>query len=215
MPAANGKEQGWLGGLADGADRFVQDRFDRLAATAREQSGRIAEHAAERFSRNLVEHVAQRLSAQLAWAAATIAALVIAVWLLAVGVAGALGDVLGASWRGQLVAGGITLLAALLTIALVRARTRRRAEEAKAAEGVSEAQELDSEDSEPDPDAETSRSPGQDALEAATDLLRRHPVAGMATLAAVGLLVGWRVSRSEPSSRQADFDARPRARSRA
>ena len=196
MPGDNGETRGWLGGLADRTDRFVRGRVEHLAATAREKSAEIAEHSAERFARHLVEHVARRLAAELAWAAAAVGALIIAVWLLAVGSSGALGEALGRPWLGQLVAGAITLLAALATGALVRTRTRRRrAEEAATAASTAASQHIAPAHGEPDPDGDVADSPGQVALKAGTDLLRRHPLASFAALSVVGLLIGSRRSR--------------------
>jgi hypothetical protein len=196
MPATDGETRGWLGGLADRTDRFVGGRVEHLAATVREKSAEIAEHSAERFARRLVELVAQRLAAELAWAAAAVGALIIAVWLLAVGISGALGEALGRPWLGQLVAGAITLLAALATGALVRARTRRRrAEEAAIAASAAAPQPVAPAHGEPDPDGDVADLPGQAALKAGTDLLRRHPLASLAAVSAVGLLIRSRRSR--------------------
>jgi hypothetical protein len=123
MAATNGTSRSWLGGLVDEAGRYLTERIDHLAETARQETGRLAEHAAERFARNLVEQISRRLATRLAWAAATAGAMVIAVWLMAVGLAGALGELLGRAWIGQLAAGAVLLLS---TPAWPSRRTDRR-----------------------------------------------------------------------------------------
>jgi hypothetical protein len=124
MPATNGARRSWLDGLVDEAGRYVTERIDHFAETARQRAGQFAEHAAERFARNLVEQISRRLATRLAWAVATAGAMVIAVWLLAVGMAGALGEVLGRAWIGQLAAGAVLLLTTLVAISIARGRSR-------------------------------------------------------------------------------------------
>jgi hypothetical protein len=51
--------------------------------------------------------------------------MVIAVWLMSVGLAGALGEFLGRPWIGQLAAGGVLLLSTLLAISIARGRSRK------------------------------------------------------------------------------------------
>ena len=196
MPATNGEERGWFGGLADQADTFVQERIDRLAATARESSGRFAEHAAETFARHLAEKIAQRLATQLAWAVVAIGSLLIAVWLLALGLASAIGEALGRPSLGQLVAGAIMLVVAVATAAGIRARARRRrAEDARNSGSTPVPPEAATARGEPDAASGAADSPGQQALTAGVDVLRRHPLASLAALSAVGLLIGLRRSR--------------------
>jgi len=209
----NGAEHGWLGGLADEADRFVQGRIDNLATTARERSSQFAEHAAESFARHLAETVAQRLATQLAWAVVAIGSLLIAVWLLALGVASAIGEALGRPSLGQLVAGAIMLLVAVAAGASIRRRARRRrAEDARTADDADVPGEAAPEPDEPDPASNGSDSPGQQALQAGTDLLRRHPLASAAALAAVGVLVG--LNRSRSKATRPAHPRRPRSAAR-
>jgi hypothetical protein len=125
MAATNGTSRSWLGGLVDEAGRYLTERIDHLAESARQETGRLAEHAAERFARNLVEQISRRLATRLAWAAATAGAMVIAVWLMAVGLAGALGELLGRAWIGQLAAGAVLLLSTLVALSIARGRSRQ------------------------------------------------------------------------------------------
>jgi hypothetical protein len=211
MPGDNGGVRGWLGGLADEADGFVQERIDRLAATARERSSEFAEHAAETFARHLADKVAQRLATQLAWAVVAVGSLIIGVWLLALGAAGALGEVMGRPWLGQVVGGAILVLVALVAGANIRARARRRrADDALIPSSAVGSPEPARDDPEPAPD--DTRSPSEAALKAGTDLLRRHPVVSLAVLSVMGLLIGSRGSRSRAGHSTHNHGTRSAAR---
>ncbi len=203
MSARNGGGKAWLGGLADEADRFVRSRIERLAAAARQQTDQLAEHAGERFASHLVDQISRRLAARLARAAAAVGAVVIAVGLLAVGVAGALGEVFGRAWLGHLAAGVLTLLVVLAAGAVARTQARRRSErEAAAAERAAAEQSAPKRDA---ADADEAASGvtgalGRAAAEAGADLLRRHPVASLAAISAAGMLAGSLLARSDGRS---------------
>ncbi len=128
MPAENGTRSGWLGGLADQAENFLRVRTDRLVAAARQETEQLAERAGERFAVALVEQLSRRLAARIAGAAAVVGSVVIAVWLLAVGLAGALGELMDSTWLGQIVAGALTLLAVGICISISRVQSQARLE---------------------------------------------------------------------------------------
>jgi len=205
----SGAKGGLLNGFADEADRFVEARLERLAESAREKTDQLAEHAGERFARHFVDELMQRLAAKLAWAAAAAGALVVAVCLIIVGLAGALGEVFGRPWLGQLGAGVATLLVAIVAGAIARARKRRSDEWEKtraALEEVRAAAESESEDSEDDGDEDGAGDLGRQAVKAGTEFLRRHPVAGAVAISAAGLLASSIIARSNGRSRSEDED---------
>ncbi|HTE05215.1 MAG TPA: hypothetical protein VK824_03385 [Planctomycetota bacterium] len=201
---------GLLAGLADETDRFVKERFERIAVTAREKTEEFAEHAGERFARHLVDQLVERLASRLAWAAAAAAALAVALWLIVAGLAGALGEAFGREWLGQLAAGAITLIIAFGSLAVVRSRKRRRAEGAKTTAALEAARVATAPSSESRDDGEEGATGdvgdladtlGRQALEAGAKLVRRHPVASAAAISAAGLLAGTLLARSNGKSR--------------
>jgi hypothetical protein len=184
MPATDSRS-GWFGELAGTVDRFVRVRIDRLAATARQQTDQLTAHAGERFARSLVDQLSRRLAARLPWAVAAVAALVMAISLLAIGLAGALGEFYGRAWIGQLVAGSLMLLVALATGAIARARTRLR-DEREALEAA--------------PAAEGHGPQGD--VEAGAGMPDRHPIVEVAAISAFGLLTHALLARTNGRERR-------------
>ena len=179
MPAPR-TQDGWLSELVESADRFVRARIDRLAAAARRQTERLAEQAGERLARHLVEQISRRLAARLAWSLAGVGVLFIGALLIALGVAGALGELYGRLWVGQLAAGGLALLVALVAFGIGRARARRRREEK--AERADE------------------RGRPQAGVEPDAGAARRRPIVDMGAASAIGLLAGALLTRSNGRS---------------
>lgn len=178
----------WFRGLADDAEHFIRARIERLAAAARPQADQLIE----------------RVGARLAGVAVAIAVMIIAVWLLAVGLAGAISAALGQEWLGQLLAGGFLLLATWAGLAISRARAQRRRERE-----ASRAAQLEALEAERERDAQDAAKKAmadalsEELMDAGTDALRQHPIAGMAALGAAGVLAGSILSaRSNGHSRR-------------
>lgn len=193
---------GWLGGLADQAEGFLQARLDRLVAATQRQTDRLADSTAERFAQHLVGELTQRLAARLLFAAVAAAVMVIGAGLLALGLAGALGEAFGRPWLGQLAAGAFALTAALVALAFARTRDRRRREPLQpeatpTARPVAQtAPTLAREHVAPNPNEEVFDAMSRQAVLSGTDLLRRHPLVSMAALSAAGMLAGTLLQRS-------------------
>ncbi len=189
--------EGIFGSLADKADRFVQQRLDHLATLARAKADQLAEQAGEHFARQLVDQISQRLAARIALMTAAASALVAGIWLLVSGLSGALGELLGREWFGQLVAGAFTLLVVVVVGVVIRMRRRWRkaraeAEAKQAAEEAARANVASA--------ADVASELGLQAMQASGALLRNHPVASAAAVTAVGVLAGTLLSRSNGRS---------------
>jgi multisubunit Na+/H+ antiporter MnhG subunit len=112
----------WFGRVADTARDLVRDRIEEAA----KQAAQILD---EEFSHALAD--AERRLRRLAIYAGMLA---VGVALIAVGLAGAVGEWLGRPWLGELVVGAVLIVTAVVWLSLVsRAAKRRAAEEAQRA----------------------------------------------------------------------------------
>lgn len=195
MSASNGERVSALGGLADDATHFVKVRFDHVAAAARKHTDEFTERTGERL--------AWATGVVFAVAGAAAGAALVGVWLLATGLAGGLGAVMGRLWLGQLVAGLTLLVATVGTGIVVQSRARNRREFEQARRAAHEAALALDREREARVDSQLlATALGREAVEAGADLLRRHPLASMAALSATGLLAGSLIGNSSHASRK-------------
>ena len=107
------------GGLLDA----VSGLFQALQDSARDQAARVSLAA---------QREADRLESRLRWVALASGACLCAGVLLVVGISGALGELAGRTWVGQLAGGVVVLLAIIGWGAWRHARNKRKAEAAAA-----------------------------------------------------------------------------------
>jgi len=111
--------RGLLTALAGEARRLLVEPVERLAEAAREESERVA-HASRAEARYLAASARR--------AATFAAAGLVAAILVVIGISGALGELLGRPWAGQLAAGGLVIAAVVVWGLLSRRRARHARE---------------------------------------------------------------------------------------
>jgi uncharacterized membrane protein len=117
---ANGRPQtirGWFAHAADHARYLVREHVEALAAE-------VAQAAHEEF-----ERVINKAEGRLRRGAVYAGALAAGVGLIVVAVAGAVGELLGHVWLGQLIVGLSVVVVAIIWLALARRAAKRKAEQ--------------------------------------------------------------------------------------